>query len=145
MALSIPLPILLGLVVVGLVGTVGILHAIGWAETARIDDASAARRIFAMDHPDDEVVDAVVTADGAGALMWLADHTLALVSVLGDRFVVRKLRPGTLAGLRIEPAQVVLVFRDVSFPRVTLALAEGEERSRWTLHLTACASTASRT
>ena len=142
MALSIPLPILLGLVAGGLVSTVGVLHAIGWSETAQLDGADAVRRILSVDHPDDEVIDVIVATDGAGALALLHNQTLALVSVLGDRFVVRKLGSGSLAHLHIEPSQVELGFRDVSFPRLTLALPESDDRARWTPHLTACAALA---
>ncbi|HCH62627.1 MAG TPA: hypothetical protein DFR83_07485 [Deltaproteobacteria bacterium] len=142
MALSIPLPILLGLVAGGLVSTIGVLHAIGWSESARLEDADAVRRILSTHHPDDTVIDVLVAMDGASALALFHTQTLALVSVLGDRFVVRKLPPGSVLRLHIEPTQVVLVFRDVSFPRLTLALPEGPERARWTPRLTACATPA---
>ena len=90
MALSIPLPILLGLIVGGIGGTVGALYVLGWAKPARIVDADAAIARFCLDYPDDAVVEALVDAEGASALLLLEGGGLVLVSVLGDRFVVRR-------------------------------------------------------
>ena len=72
MALAIPLPILLVLIVGGIGGTVGVLYGLGWGVPARIADADAAIQRFLLDYPDDTVADAIVDAEGGGALLLLA-------------------------------------------------------------------------
>jgi len=142
MALSIPLPILLGLIVGGIGGTIGALYAMGWATPARISDTDAAIERFSLDYPDDTVTEAVVDTHGSSALLLLEDATLVLVSVLGDRFVVRKLRAGSIGGLRIEPTHLELSLNDLTFPAATIQLEEGETRALWLERLSSCTSTA---
>ncbi len=142
MALEIPLPILLGLIVGGIGGTVGVLHRLGWAVPARIADADAAIQRFSLDYPDDKIIDAVVDVEGGGALLLLECGTLGLVSVLGDRFVVRKLRRGALRSLGVEPTLLRLSLDDLTFPSATLRLGEGAIRSPWLARLSALTSTA---
>ena len=142
MALSIPLPILLGLIVGGIGGTIGALYVMGWATPARIVDADAATRRFSLDYPDDTVAEAVVDAEGSSALLRLEDETLVLISVLGDRFVVRKLRMGALKGVRIEADHLQLMLDDLTFPSATIRLEEGPLRTLWLERLSALTSTA---
>ena len=138
MALSIPLPVLLGLVASGIVGTTAILFGIGWGVPASIEGPETARERYLLDHPDDDVVDVVVDTAKRCALLLLADQSIGLVTVVGDRFSVRKLRPGSLTGLQIAADRVELSFRDVAFPRATLRLPEGSERAPWTHRLSSC-------
>ena len=142
MALSIPLPILLGLIVGGIGGTVGALYVLGWATPARIVDTDAAIQRFRLDYPDDEVVEALVDAEGASALLLLEGGSLVLVSVLGDRFVVRKLRAGAVKALRIEPTLLGLSLDDLTFPSATIRLEQSETRSVWVDRLSALTSPA---
>jgi hypothetical protein len=142
MALSIPLPILLGLIVGGIGGTLVALHLIGWSTPARIDSADTARHRFALDYPDVPVLDVQIAADGASALLLLEDDHLALITVLGDRFVVRKLGRGSVRGLRIDPDHIELQLDDPGFPRATIQLPESDDRTPWVRRLSTCVSTA---
>lgn len=142
MAVSIPLPILLGLIVGGLGGTLAALHAIGWSQPATLDSPDAARARYALDHPEDTVIDVIVADDRKAALLSLEGGHIGLVHGLGDRFVVRRLGPGSLSALRVDPAVVTLQLDDIGFPRATLRLAESATRQAHVDRLTAFVSTA---
>lgn len=142
MALSIPLPILLGLIVGGLGGTLAALHLIGWSTPETLETAQKARDRFALDYPEDTVTDVILANDSHTALLALADGSVGLVAVLGDRFVVRRLGPQGLTALRIDPQNLQLQLPDIGYPRAVIALPDTPERAPWVARLSACVSTA---
>jgi len=134
---AIPLPILLGLIVVGIAGAVLFTHLLGWSAPARIADAQAALDRFQLDYPEAEPVRSWVAADGSAALLQLSED-IGLVIVLGDRTVVRRLGPGALASVRTDPTHTHLQLRDPGFPRASLPLADSDEREAWLAELSPC-------
>lgn len=138
MALSIPLPLLLGIIVGGITALLAALHWVGWSTPATLEGEQVARTQFALDHPDRVVTDVVVGTDGAAALLALADGGLGLVVVLGDRFVHRLLGSGSLAALRVDPDAVHLRLADVGFPRASLVVPDSPGRAAWVDRLSAC-------
>lgn len=142
MAVSIPLPVLLGLIVGGLGGTLVALHAIGWSAPATLEGPDAACLRFALDYPDDTPQDVWVASDGSTALLSLEDGCVGLVCVLGDRFTVRRLGARSVGSIRLDPETIVLAFDDVGFPRAVVPLAESPARVAWTARLSSCVAPA---
>lgn len=138
MSLSIPLPILLGLVVGGLTVTTAALHWMGWSETATLESAEAAAARFALDHPDHTVAEVVLADDGSAALLALEAGGIGLVTAMGDRFVVRTLQRGSLSSVHSDPGQLILRLTDIAFPRARFRLAASPLRDRWVARLGAC-------
>lgn len=137
MALSIPLPLLLGMIAGGTGALLAALHLVGWSSPATLDGAESVRSQLAVDHPDWAVESVVVGTDGQAALVELAGGGLGLVAVLGDRFVSRRLGPGSLTALRADPDTVRLHLADVGFPRARLALPDTPARAPWVQRLSA--------
>ena len=125
--MHIPLPVLLVLVVVGMGLIVGLTHLLGGSVGATLTEA-AIRAQLAHDLPGRTATDIGLSSDRRSALVALADGTVAVVFVLGDALVSRRLpaRPlltETAAGLRLR-------LRDPGCPRITLALPVGAHQ-RW--------------
>jgi hypothetical protein len=141
-AVSIPLPVLLGLIVGGLGGTLAALHAIGWSAPATLDGPEAACARFALDYPDDTAQDVWVAPDGSTALLSLEDGSVGLVYALGDRFTVRLLGSRSVSSVRLDPEALVLAFDDVGFPRAVVPLPDSPARVAWAARLASCVSSA---
>ncbi len=105
-------------------------RALGFARAARLADAAQARRLAADALPGFHPADAVLSRDGAGALIADHDGRVALVRPLGDRFVVRLLCGGEAARagpvLRVRPAEAL-------FPETALDL--GDDALVWARRL----------
>ncbi len=140
MSLSIPLPVLLGLVVGGLTVTTAPLHWMGWSETATLESAEAAAARFALDYPDHTVTEVVLADDAAAALLALEAGAIGLVAAVGDRFVVRTLQRGSLSAVHSDPAQLLLHLSDIAFPRARIRLPASPLRDRWVARLGTCVS-----
>ena len=120
LALEIPLPLLLGIVLGGVSTVVVLSWALGQAEEARLDE-DAARAAFAVDHPDCAVRDVTVGTDGRGALLQLEDGTVGAVFVLGDRYVTRRICTSLQAGWSPERG-LQLHAADPKAPRLRVAM-----------------------
>ena len=118
MALHIPLPVLLALVVVGVSLSAGLIHWVGWSAEAVLDEA-AVRRLLALDAPDEAVLDVALATDQRSALVSLETGS-AVVFVLGDRLVSRRLPEA----VRIEtyPERLRLRLPDPGCPRIDVRL-----------------------
>lgn len=94
---------------------------LGFAARPCIADAALAARLAADALPGFRPADAVVSRDGAGALVLAGDGRVALVRPMGDRFVVRSLAGAQVARagsiLQVQPAEAM-------FPETALDLGE---------------------
>jgi hypothetical protein len=93
----------------------------GFAARPQIADPALAARLAADALPGFAPAEAVVSRDGAAALVAAGDGRIALVRPLGDRFVVRALAGAQVARagaiLRVQPAEAM-------FPETALDLGE---------------------
>lgn len=82
----------------------------------------------------------VLCADGRAALFKEAGGgRLGLVQAMGDRVVVRALRPGEVRAVEVHGAHLTLLQSDFTFPKVDLHFASSEEARRWADHVAAFA------
>ncbi len=89
------LPILVIMVIAG-VSAVGLaVHLSGGSRDAALTGEAMARARYAEDFPDDSVEEVVMAADGAGAVLKIGNGVVGIVHNFGDRFVTRRLAPGT--------------------------------------------------
>jgi hypothetical protein len=107
--------------VLGVALLIWLTRAMGFARSPRLDDAGLALRLAGDALPGFRATDAVLSRDGAGALVAASDGRVALVRPLGDRFVVRALCGGEAARagsvLRVRPAEPL-------FPETALDLGD---------------------
>lgn len=134
MALSIPLPLLLGIVVGGVSAVVLLAHLTGGSETARIASADAALDRFRLDHPDTAPRSILITDDQRGALLEL-DDGVGVVTVLGDKTLTRLLTPSSLRRVTADERGLHLRLRDPAAPRLDLALGDLHQRATWLARL----------
>ncbi len=117
--------------VIGVVLLIGLARLLGFARRPALVDAGQAARVAADALPGFQPGDVAVSRDGAGALVAGHDGRVALVRMLGDRFVVRPLvkplvaRAGAV--LRVRPDEAM-------FPETTLDLGEAAA-SAWAARL----------
>ncbi len=140
--MAIPLPILLTLIASGIACALLFTHLMGWSSAGQIDSSEAALARFQLDYPDAEPTDIWVASDGSSALL-AVDGAVGLVTVLGDRTVVRRLGRGTIASVRTDPAHTHLKLRDPGFPRLRLSLSDTTAREVWLARLAPCVQLAS--
>ena len=125
--MNIPLPVLLVLVVGGVSLVVVITHLMGWSAQARLTREQV-RSQLALDLPDAVVTGIDLAADHHAALVSL-EQGAAVVFVLGDRLVSRRLPDhphikATDTGLR-------LLLPDPACPKVDVALTDAGTRQQW--------------
>ncbi|ODP36073.1 hypothetical protein [Sphingomonas turrisvirgatae] len=91
----------------------GIAWALRLGESGRIADAAQAIRLAEEGLAGFEASDAVVCADGGGAVVFGSHGTVALIRPSGARFIVREVRrpqwQASDAGLRIESGDPIPV------------------------------------
>jgi hypothetical protein len=129
--LTIPLPILLVIVVVGVGTTLLLVHLLGHTAPPRLDGPDAVRARLAADLGEPVEVPITLADDSSAALAVLPGGGVAVVRPLGDRLAVRILEPG--APLRVRPLEAGLELRlsDPGFPRLRLPLADAATRDSW--------------
>ena len=114
----------------GIVTIVLLARALGFAQVPRLADAEAARQLASQALFDFHADEAVLDAQGRGALVAGADGRVALVRPLGDRWVVRIVNGAAaeISGtrLRVTPAEAM-------FPPADLDL--GPAAARWAARL----------
>ncbi|MGC9368641.1 MAG: hypothetical protein ACP5DX_03775 [Paracoccaceae bacterium] len=117
-----PLHILLPLVVLGVAGIAGLLHALGYSRPAVIRDAAQACALWEHHYPGEEALGATVAADGRAALVDTARGP-GLVWSLGADSAAR-----WLDGAEAHPTGDGLVVRlpDFTAPAVHLRLPPSE-------------------
>ncbi|CAG0972576.1 MAG: hypothetical protein F9K19_17215 [Rhizobiaceae bacterium] len=110
------LPLLVAIVVIGISLTVAAVHFTGGSMTAHLDGADEARRIFALDFPDEKPSTVMITSDGQSAFLALPRGRTGIVQSFGDGFFTRIATPSDVAGLKLRaPATVSLRFRDFTW------------------------------
>ena len=132
MTLAMPQELLIGTVVFGVSGVVILTWLLGWNKRRPLNSVADAAAALALSSPDDVVTDGIVADDGLAALLAVKDGDVALVTVLGDKTVVRSTRgchaEEDAKGLR-------LLFANAGGPRVYMALAEASTRQTWLARL----------
>lgn len=130
MGLTIPLPILLPIVLLGVGGTVALVHLLGNTPAPRVEDEDAALARLREDVSDAEASQVVITSDRRAALLALTDGRLALVAGVGDGLATRMLGAAFLRRVDRRPDGLRLRFRDPGFPALRLRLDE-QVRDTW--------------
>ena len=105
---------------------VGVAWALGFRHAPRLTDAAEAARIADAVLTGFQATDAVLDAQGRGALLEGGDGRLVLVRPLGDRWVVRVLGR---AAAHVEGARLILRPRGAG-ERATV-LDVGDAAARW--------------
>ncbi|MCB9671440.1 MAG: hypothetical protein H6736_15995 [Alphaproteobacteria bacterium] len=129
MAWGLPLPVLVGVVGVGIPAVLAIVHARGGSVTPPLD----ARRVhdLARDHLDAAVEELTLATDGLTALLRLQDGTLAVAWAQEDQGAARSLEG---ASARPSPDGLLLVVGDPAFPTRPVPL-EPDAREVWLARL----------
>lgn len=136
MGLTIPLPILLPVVLLGVGGTVALVHLLGNTPPPRVEDEDTALARLREDVGDAEPERVVLTEDRRAALLALTDGRLALVAGIGDSLTTRLLSAALLRRVDTRDDGLRLRLRDPGFPALRLRLAT-DERDIWAERLNA--------
>lgn len=124
------LPLLVAIVVVGIALTVAAVHVTGGSKAAHLGGADEARRIFALDFPDETPSTVVVTSDRQSAFLSLSGGRTGIVQSFGDGFFTRIATPGDVAALKLRaPATVSVRFRDFTWTGGHFAFADAAAAS----------------
>ena len=121
-----PLGVLLVLVVGGIAGLAGLLHALGFSRTFDLQDADVARAEWNRHWPDD-AVRAIYLAPQAALV--LTDQGPGLLRVFGADTVAHRIRAVTDA-----PQGLHIGFRSFAVPDVVVGLGT-VQRQEWELAL----------
>jgi hypothetical protein len=105
--------------ILGIVLLVLAARAFGFARNPRLADAAEAAGIAAAALPGFRPGDAAIAVDGRAALVAGRDGAVALVSPMGDRWVVRLLDD---TDARLDGGTLLVRPREWLFPRVRLDL-----------------------
>lgn len=116
--------------ILGVVLLVLVARAFGFARRPLIADAEDARRIAAAALPGFRPAEAAIAADARAALVAGSDGSVALLTPLGDRWVVR-LADG--AETRLAGTLLTVRLREFLFPPTTLDL--GPAAAHWAAQL----------
>lgn len=119
------LAVLVPLILFGVALVPTLSWAFGWSALASLTP-DLARQRFLLDHPEAEVHEVTVAADGLAALLWLGSET-GIVFVVGDRFATRKLRG---ARIQCDSEGLVVRFREFGVQPLRITLAP-PSRSVW--------------
>jgi len=108
----------------------------GWTRT-RINSLESAVAELAADLVTFESDDGVVAPDGRAALAAeRGGARIGLVVTQGDRYVTRLIAPGELAKATVTPSgDLVITARDITLPRVTIALKNAQTAQSWASRL----------
>lgn len=129
-----PLNILIGLVVAGIVGIAVLTWAFGLSTPLRFADAAQARAAWLRHWPEDHVAAVHIAPDGAAALIEM-DRGAGVVFAMGADSTGHRLDG---AEIRETPAGLRIVFHDFATPRLDVTLPP-EARARWQQILTEAA------
>ncbi len=114
----------------GIVTLVMLARALGFAKAPLLADVAEARRIAVDALNDFAATDAVIAADGKGALVAGSDGRVALVRPFGDRWVVRIVNG---AAADVAAGTLRLRHAEAMFPPADLQL--GAAAARWAARL----------
>lgn len=110
------LPLLVAIVVIGISLAVAAVHFTGGSKVAQIADADDARRIFALDFPDERPHAAEITSDRQSAFLSLPGGRTGIVQSFGDGYFTRIATPADVAALNLRaPATLSVRFRDFTW------------------------------
>lgn len=111
------LPVLVAIVAVGIALVVVAVHFTGGTRRAVLNLESDARRRFADDFPDEQVVAVRLTAARGSAFLKLRDRRTGIVQAVGGRFLTRIVTPAEVVNIsRPDPATISLRLRDFTWP-----------------------------
>lgn len=117
-------------VVIQLIGIAGslliilVIVAFGWAKSVLIDDVEAVRDRLRVDFPEYDLVTGHIADDQKTALLELEkdnSSSIALVSVIGDKWATRLLRP-TKRELHVSSAGLTVDSRDAGTPAIEILM-----------------------
>ena len=110
------LPLLVAIVVIGISLAVAAVHFTGGSKVAQIAGADEARRIFALDFPDERPYATEITSDRQSAFLSLPGGRTGIVQSFGDGYFTRIASPADVAALNLRPPATVSVrFRDFTW------------------------------
>lgn len=138
MALHIPLPLLLGSVVVGVALVVVLSRALGGASRAHLADNAAVVGALAEEAPGVEPGAVFRSEDGRAGLVELGDG-VGIVGTLGDGLWVRWLRRGSVGRVAVQGGGLRVRVRDPGLPPVDLTMPDAADRAAWAARLEALA------
>lgn len=106
----ISLPVLVGMVVVGICTAVAAVHFTGGSRTARLADTGQVLDRFAVDFPDLRAGAVRLTENGDTAFIELDRGHIGIVHVIGDRYLTRAVTPAEIEFAELD-ADAVLTLR----------------------------------
>ena len=128
--MEIDLPTLVVLVVGGIALVVAVTHLTGGSQGGELSSDAQVREIWALDHRI-HVSEVARSDDASAALLALADGSLGLVFVLGDRFVCRTLSADTVRSAHAHGDRLVVRLRDMGASRIVLRWTDATTRNAW--------------
>ena len=124
-----PLPLLVGIILVGLILVAGaVLGTFGTARATLGDDVAIAAA-WTREHPDDSVCDIRCADDRRAALIVTSNGTVGLIRIMGDKTATQIVTgPPTIidtgSGLRIT-------LTDYAAPHILVPLSDVDARRQW--------------
>jgi len=109
------LPVLVGLVVVGIALSVLAVHFTGGSRIATLAGAAQALSRFADDFPDEKVAAVRLTADSRTAFLDLGEGRSGIVHSVGDCFLTRIVTPHDIMVLDVDEAAGTISLRLADF------------------------------
>lgn len=126
------LPVLVALVVVGISLVVAAVHFTGGSKVAAIVDEDHARRIFALDFPDESPADVMITSDRHSAFLPLPGRRVGMVQSFGDGFFTRVAGRKDIATITLREQGLSIRFRDFTWTGGHFRFAEEGPAARLT-------------
>lgn len=125
------LPALVALVLVGISVVVAAVHLTGGSKIADIDDEGHARRIFALDFPEEKPAEVIITADRHSAFLLLGNGRVGMVQSFGDGFFTRIAAAEDVAAVGFrEHGAISIRFRDFTWTGGNFRFGEEGEAAR---------------
>lgn len=128
-----PLAVLLPTVLIGILGIAAILHIMGLTAPRRLTGPTEALAAWEREFPEQDAIEAHLSADQKAALILLRTGETGLVWCLGADTVARSLEGADF----IETERGMDIYlHDMSAPHVSVALLP-QDRPRWMEYCTA--------
>lgn len=105
----------------GVLAVIALTWAVGWGRAVKIASLEEAVARFSADFPSAEIKGGAVAKNGGSAILDLGKG-VGLVTVLGDEFVTRKLRPVDIKAVKRDGGNLMLEMKDSTLAKACLAL-----------------------
>ncbi|MEP2283020.1 MAG: hypothetical protein ABJI28_07495 [Nitratireductor sp.] len=127
-----PLPVFIAVGLAACAVIAAYAHWLGRSARQTLSDTEDALRLFQAACPDLEARQARLAGDRHAALVMLENGDAGLLYAMGSKWMARDLPAGSVKAVkRLSANRLRLILADYTMPRLTIALADENERERW--------------